>query len=122
MEKLLEQKLEPPLDYKKFLNITRLDSFLGKELVLRFSVSENFTIFVTSSLHENLWHSHGVDPDSTLTEGEIFFDDNHEITKVHFKHANYQPEPGFKDGPEKLVLLQKAVEEILRDPKNKMYL
>lgn len=117
-----EQKIDTIPDYKKLLAITRVDTIIGKELVLRFSVSENYTIFITSGSHENLLHSYGVDPETTLTEGYIFFDDAHEISRINFKTDNYQTNPAFKETPEKLALLKKAVEELLKEPQNKKYL
>ncbi|MFA5126953.1 MAG: hypothetical protein WC465_03075 [Patescibacteria group bacterium] len=102
------------IDYKALLELRKVD--IDKtEYTWVFSVTENFTIFVTSKIHQHLSDAYGVDPDNTLTEGYIKFDDQGNIKKIDFKNPVYQSVPSFKVNNIDLFKLQRAVEEIIRE-------
>lgn len=102
MNNIFENLNQETINYKDFLRIRTVEIDHTHKHDCRFSVSENFTVFVTSQMHEHLSNAYGVDPDRTLTEGYIIFNDDESIKRIIFKPAIYQPNPAFKGNPEEL--------------------
>ncbi|MBU1202699.1 hypothetical protein KKH39_01510 [Patescibacteria group bacterium] len=102
------------IDYKALLKLRKVD-IDREQRTWVFSVTENFTIFITSKFHKGLSDNYGVDPDSTLTEGYIKFDEQGNIEKINFKNPVYQPAPAFKTNNIDLFKLQRAVEEMIME-------
>ena len=85
---------------------------LGKqELVQKgvypFSVTPEFTIFLTKGSHLYLSAKYGANLDETLAEGYLTIRDNG-TQEIEFK-SRYQPNPGFKGSSQELASLQSGV-------------
>jgi hypothetical protein len=106
----------PEINYEQLLEIRLVDMDKEKKYnSLKFAVTGNYVIFVTSRYHEHLMTDYGVDLESTLTEGDIKFTDKGKIEKISFKHPIYQKIPGFTGSPAELTKLQDAVEKLIRN-------
>lgn len=118
IERNIESRAGKENEYKGLLIVRKVDTSMDRTYSWRFSVSENFNIFITAAMHERLFESWGVDPDRTLTEGYISFNETGTVKEVRFKPSFYQPIPGFKGSPEELKKLQAATRELIEESLN----
>lgn len=104
-------------NYEQFLSVQLADisrEELHGEGIFSFAVTPEFTIFVTKDFHEHLFEGWGVDPDRTLTEGQVRTHAG-QPPVFRFKADRYQPTPGFRGSTEELRTLQQGVRKVLTD-------
>jgi hypothetical protein len=92
----------------KLVDMTRKDLLNAVEVMAQFIVTPEYEIQITDRGHDHFFYRYGVDPDRTLTEGNIFKDDGK--VKVSFK-SRYQPIPGFQGTENEMKALQVAAKD-----------
>lgn len=102
--------------YEELLDV-KLTDVTGNELrepgkFFVFAVTPNFTIFISKTSHYFLAEKHGVDLDSTLTEGNIIIHKDG-TSEILLKNDRYQPIPGFRGTSRELHLFKQGVKSKL---------
>ncbi len=82
---------------------------LKEKDIFVFSVTPDFTVYLSDRTHEFLAEKYGVDRDTALTEGYV--DTREKPPKIQFKFHPFQPYPGFTVTKEDLLLLQEAIQK-----------
>ncbi len=105
-----EPKIEmTPEQYEAFLDIKLTDvseEDLKKPMNFVFSISPNFTIFISKTSHEFLMSKYGVNLDDTLTEG--YMRTGRGEPEVIFKTDIYQPKSTFNGSKKDLDSLKEG--------------